>query len=228
MLNNVLLWFFILPLAASYSMSRLLLNRETGYLAHALLRYEDGGKVVVALSFLIMVTVLLLNLWGVGCTLVVGKRLVKSPAGRSRSSFPAVRAQGAQLVMPLLLTGILRFAATILWGLLLIIPGIVYAVRTSLYEPIIACESREYRGALARSKQIVRGKTWTVFLYLLGLTLGIYVPAFFLQAMIAALPVADARLDTAARILSGSIASLAQLIMILSTILLYRHIQDSL
>lgn len=228
MLNNVLLWFFILPLAASYSISRLLLNRETGYIAHALLQQEGGGKIIVALSFLVMITVLLLNVWGIGCTLVVGKRLVKNPAGRSRSSFPAVRAQGAQLVVPLLLTGILRFVATILWGLLFIIPGIIYAVRTSLYAPIIACESREYRGALTRSKQIVRGKTWTVFLYLLGLTFSIYIPVFFLQTMIATLPVADDRLETAANILTGSIASLAQLIMILSTILLYKHIQDSL
>ncbi|MFA6259267.1 MAG: hypothetical protein WCX29_01515 [Candidatus Peribacteraceae bacterium] len=228
MLNNVLLWFSILPLAANYSISQLLLNRETGYIAHVLLQYEDGGKIILALSFLVMITVLLLNIWGMGCTLVVGKRLVKNPAGRSRSSFPAVRSQGAQFIIPLLLTGILRSIATMLWGLLFIIPGIIYAVRTSLYAPVIACESMEYRGALTRSKQIVRGKTWTVFLYLLGLTFSIYIPVFFLQTMIAALPVADARLETAAHILTGSIASLAQLIMILSTILLYKHIQDSL
>jgi hypothetical protein len=55
--------------------------------------------------------------WGIACVLTVGKRLLQAKAGRTRTSFRAVSSQARGLVVPLLLTNILRGCVTLLWGL---------------------------------------------------------------------------------------------------------------
>lgn len=55
--------------------------------------------------------------WGIACVLIVGRRFLRAKAGRSRTSFTAVRHQARGFVIPLLLTNILGGCLTILRGI---------------------------------------------------------------------------------------------------------------
>jgi hypothetical protein len=129
----------------------------------------------ILISFLSLLLVSVVLTWGNACVLIVSKRLLGSAAGRSRTSFKAVRRQGRGFILPLILTEILRTCMTILWALLLIIPGIIYTVRTAFASVIVVAEGIAYRPALKRSIETVRGRTWAVFwrLLALGLILGV-------------------------------------------------------
>lgn len=65
---------------------------------------------VLSLAFGIM------TYWGIACVLVVGRRMLQAKAGRLRTSFRAVQVQARSLIVPLLLTDILRMCLTILWA----------------------------------------------------------------------------------------------------------------
>jgi hypothetical protein len=53
--------------------------------------------------------------------------------------------------------------ATVLGLVLLVVPGLVFAVRFSLVVPIIAVEGERQRRVLSRSHELVRGRAWLVF-----------------------------------------------------------------
>lgn len=55
--------------------------------------------------------------WGTACVLTVGRRLLQAKAGRLRTSFKAVRGHAAGLIVPIILTEILRGCITFLWSL---------------------------------------------------------------------------------------------------------------
>lgn len=81
---------------------------------------EAAVLIVLTIAGLVLLT------WGVACTLVVGKRLLQAKAGRTRTSFKAVRGHAAGLIIPLILTDVLRGCIAFLWS----IPAIVLAVVT--------------------------------------------------------------------------------------------------
>ncbi len=91
-----------LPLAAIYE-----LDPPTGL---------DSPEQTAVLVVLNLAGFVLLT-WGIGCTLTVGKRLLQAKAGRLRTSFKAVQGQARALVVPLLLTDILRMCVAVLWAL---------------------------------------------------------------------------------------------------------------
>jgi len=78
--------------------------------------------------------------------------------------------------MPLLFTNILRACFTIFWGLLLIVPGIIYALRTSFCNLVVVFERKSFRKALRRSKVIAHGRLKWMFWYLLALLVILYAP----------------------------------------------------
>ncbi|MDD5751130.1 MAG: hypothetical protein PHS73_01255 [Candidatus Peribacteraceae bacterium] len=135
---------------------------------------------VIVLITLAGVLLSVIMLWGTACTVLVGRRLIQSKAGRSRSSFAALRREGAHYVLPLLLTGILRACLIILWGILFIIPGVIYGIRTVFYTFTVVLEEKGFRAALRRSQTIVRGRTWRIFWKLVVLALVLYLPANFI------------------------------------------------
>lgn len=117
----------------------------------------------------------ILLLWGNASVLMVGKRMMQKKAGRARTSFKAVRNQSSALIVSLLLTSLLR---TILTGLLLlvfIVPGIFYATRTALFS-VALLEKNSIRASLQASNRMVRGKTVSVFLTLVGLYVVMFLP----------------------------------------------------
>ncbi len=203
------------------------ITNEESYMYHLILKNtEMTPGALILLIILLNLALSLWFLWGTACVLLVGKRIIKSPAGRSRSSFKLVRKQAAKLIIPLFLTDILRDCFTLFWGILLIVPGIIYRVRTLFYAVIIACEKKEYRKALKQSKKIVKGHSWTVFWYMLGLGIVIFLPTTFLTLIVdETINGFDSRLSPAADILNGAIFSIAVTIQLLATIILYKEIK---
>lgn len=105
------------------------------------IRYLDlpsGVATPQQAAILVVLTIagLVLLTWGVACTLTVGKRLLQAKAGRTRTSFKAVRSHAKGLIVPLILTDILRACIAILWS----IPAgalAIYAMTTIDLEALI-------------------------------------------------------------------------------------------
>lgn len=172
-----------LPLLASYALS-----------APADGQRPESMAVLVVLHL----TAIILLVWGIACVLTVGKRLLQAKSGRTRTSFRAVQSQARGLIVPLLLTDILRACIAFLWGLpllafvlgfvvytddlfsgmtamqaaneypwlwlvgvaaaaLSLLPA-VYLLQTVLAPFVVAYEKLAFRPALARSKQLTRGR----------------------------------------------------------------------
>ncbi len=81
------------------------------------LPFEAEQPQQIAVLVVLHVAAIVVLTWGVACTLTVGKRLLQAKAGRLRTSFTAVQAQARGLIIPLLLTDILRACITLLWAL---------------------------------------------------------------------------------------------------------------
>lgn len=178
------------------------------------------------LLFAIQLALSLVLIWGVACVLVVGRRMIKSKAGRARTSFAVVRKEGGKYVLNLFITGILRDIFTFFWALLLIIPGIIYGIRTAFYHVVIVCEDSGYRLALQKSKEVVYGHTWTALLYLVGICFVMFVPVIIISGILGEVVYEfDPRLIPIVYILTSVLMSFTILIFTLSTILLYAEIK---
>jgi len=165
-------------------------------------------------------------LWGVASILVIGKRMLSTKAGRSRTSFKVVSKQARGYVLNMFITGIIRTCIALLWSILLIIPGIIYYIRTSFYYVAIVCDGKEYRTALKKSSDRVRGHTWITFCYLFGLLVAIFLPALVISGFISqAMLIIDLRLVPAMYVFESAIMSIAILLYILSTVALYRELK---
>ncbi len=121
-LNGVLLWFFIIPSYATDLVIRLLdpfdpLGAES---VQKFFGLYDPYKFSLLLALLL---IFFISMWGVASILLVGKRLVQSKAGRSRTSFHSVAGDSLPLVTPLFFTSVLRTCITLYWSLLFIIPA---------------------------------------------------------------------------------------------------------
>lgn len=182
-LNPVIAWLFILPLTLQSSLLSEI--EEDVTLLGDLLARNTGMSpgAVTATIILIQIIFSVWVLWGSACVLVVGKRIAQSKAGRSRTSFKAVRDQASKFIIPLFLTQILRACITLLWALLLIVPGVIYDLRTTFYDVIIVLEGKEYREALRESIDTVKGNSWPLFWILIALGFVLFIPAIGIHAM---------------------------------------------
>lgn len=182
--------------------------------------------------------------WGFASVLLVGRRMVKSMAGRSRTSFRSVRRESLRMILPLFFTSLLRAIVTLEWAFLaaipammfllgsqtcratvspfisafgtfantgtvgfldpvlrqlpmrcgpllialpLLLPAAVYQIRTAFFGVIVASENLRYRDALRRSRDIVRGRTWSVLLAILVMAVSLYAPSVILSFAVGAL-----------------------------------------
>lgn len=146
-------WFLFLPslagnLVADYQLS----HRE----------YVQARPEMLLLMILSQLLFALILLWGTTAILCIGKRLLQAKSGRTRTSFKTVSAQTKVIFIPLLLTSILRSIFTVLWGLLLVVPGIIYFFRTVFFPVIVVCEGVAYRPALKECLKLSRGKFWSI------------------------------------------------------------------
>ncbi len=216
---HVTFWFLFLPALVTGLLTDMELRSET------LLTERPELRILVGLGYLVASLVVV---WGVVCILSIGKRLLQAKSGRARSSFKAVRIQARTYFIPYLLTSILRGVITVLWTLLLIIPGIIYMVRTVFYPVIVVCEGTAYRPALKQSMEIVRGQFWSVLLSVLCLGLLTIVPAQLLSGVFALIAKdAPPQIILAADVATAIIASFALVIYTLSLIQVYAYFKPA-
>ncbi|OGJ60303.1 hypothetical protein A2635_01000 [Candidatus Peribacteria bacterium RIFCSPHIGHO2_01_FULL_51_9] len=219
-------WLIALPTIGSNIVTNII-DPETGGLSFT----EHGIPMmdlppIAVFSIILMLIFGLLLIWGSACILVIGKRLLTSRAGRNRTSFCAVARQARRYILPLFLTGILRTCFTILWGILFIIPGIIYNIRTIFYAIVITCEGPSYRQALKRSKEVTFGHTWKILWSIIGLALCTFLPVSLLTAGIALIVSSiDMRLMIITDVLNGFFAAFATLLFTLATIVLYSELK---
>lgn len=179
----------------------------------------------IIVSLLALLLVIALMAWGSACVLVIGKRMLGSAAGRSRTSFRAVRAQATGFVIPLLLTDILRTINTFLWSLLLLVPGIIYGTRTIFAPVIVVAEGISYRPALKRSKESVHGRTGRIFWRLLTFLLVLALPAGAFGAIVSMLDPANLLTFLGLQLLSTCFTAAMTTMFNLSLIALYGELR---
>lgn len=202
-------WLLLLPMFAMSLLSRFINQAEN--------TADIGPASAASLSMVIFAVIFL---WGIACVLVVGKRMVAAKAGRTRTSFKAVRREARGYIIPLILTSILRSVFAFLWSLLLIIPGIIYSVRTAFYFIIIVEEGVAYRAALQRSKDIARGHVWGIFWRLVVLVIILFAPISIGSAVLRSFSDTQAA-EVGVDLLSTIFSAMSAVLFILCIIQLY-------
>jgi uncharacterized membrane protein len=185
---------------------------------------EDAESATVFWFLIGVIALAILIVWGSACVLVVGKRLINSRAGRSRTSFRTVRKQARKLIVPLILTDILFDCFTFFWSLLLIVPGIIYSARAMFYPVVVAAEGKTYRKALKRSKNVVKGHTLDALLHVLGIGFVIFFPIITIS-FASVIVITNPLFIFITIIVSNGITSIALMLYLLSIIILYRELK---
>lgn len=175
-LTHVFLWLLLLPMLAMSLLMRFIDVERVSGLA--------GTQPAVAAAALGMLALIVVFVWGTACVLIVGKRMIAAKAGRTRTSFKAVTREARSFVIPLILTSILRSVFTFLWSILLIVPGIIYSIRTMFYFIVVVEEGAAYRTALEQSKYIMRGHVWSVFWRVVVLGALLFAPISIIDAVL--------------------------------------------
>ncbi len=222
-LNRAFLWLLLPPITLDLVVIDL--TRPDAMLYQAFIAPLDVTPTsLFLLSILAHVVLTLWLFWGTASVLLIGKRIAKSAAGRSRSSFSTVRQQAAKLTVPLFLTDILRDCFTIFWMILLIVPGLIYRVRTVLYPVVTICEGLEYRAALHRSQEIVRGHSWATLWAVLGVSIPLVLaPTLIYTGMQSALSYA-LMFAPIFYLVCGALSGFMLMLFLLSLIVLYRDL----
>lgn len=99
----------------------------------------------------------------------------------------------------------------------LLIPAVIYQLRTFFYEIVLVAENLRYRDALRRSRMIVRGRSWQVFWILFALSLIIFIPAgllgfgisIVLESLLPDLPIAGAVINNIINATAGLLFTLS-------------------
>ena len=166
-LNDVIFWLIILPGLGISIAERLGGQNSQSY-------WPDYFPPESAWWIFFIATVLcnILLMWGTACVLVAGR----DHAEAKKLTFVQLRRMALPFIWPILLTEILRFCLIFLWSVLLIVPGILYMLRTMLVEPVIVSEGLAYRPALRRALELVKGRTGEIAWALIGSSILIFFP----------------------------------------------------
>lgn len=227
-LNEIAFWMFFLPIA--------FIDALVGIAETVSAQGETGIdlETMTAMEIVIMIPIVLVLLfflfWGQACVLTVCKRMVASPAGRNRTSFKAVRSQAKKFIGALFLTEILRGALTLLWSLLLIVPGIIYSIRTGFYGIMMVEEGKVIYGreTLKKSSALVKGHTWDIFWRMLVVGLIIFIPtALFSGGIILGLTAFDERLVTLGIVLTDFIESFVSVFYMICMVAIYADLKEA-
>ncbi len=226
--NTIVFVLLFLPLATLDLFSWLLpSDAEIGTLVQ--LNTSLGVAILIA-SVLLPIVLIVCLIWADAAIILMGKKLIEqttnklSSTGRNRSSFREIAREARKFILPLLLTGILMSCGVILWSLLLIIPGIIYATRVLFYEVVIVTEGEQYRGALRRSREVVKGRTGKTFLTALVLSLYLFLPIGILQTLLEL--VNERRLLLAGTLALDGLHSIVYTLFMLSLIILYGELKS--
>lgn len=222
-LKGIGLWFFLIPGALMNILSTVMeWNSKEGLMGFTAVQ-QAMFTLIIIIAILILAVVML---WGGACVLLVGKKLVHSRAGRNRTSLAATAREGSAFIIPLLLTEILRFCFTILWAMLLIIPGILYSFRTIFYDIVVVTEGISYRAALRHSKEVVHGKLWAMLWRIVVIFVVVYGPPNLLSFLgYWAVEGADAAILTM-DVIDAALNAPATILALLSSVALYDELKN--
>lgn len=117
---------------------------------------------------------------------------------QNTDTFGVLFSRARKLFWPFLGISVLVGILLILWSILLIIPGIIFAVYYTLATYVLLYENQKGWAALKRSKELIRGYWWAVFGrgFFLGLIYWVFVvvislPIFFVSKESTFYPVWD-------------------------------------
>jgi len=229
-LNEIAFWLFFVPVAFIDALAGMVgvAHAQGVELDATALQSMSSAEIVASIPLFIVLIYFLF--WGQACVLVVAKRMVSSPAGRNRTSFKAVRKEAKKYITTLFLTELLRSIITVLLTLLLIVPGIIYSVRTLFYDIIMIEDGKIAYGreSLNRSKDIVTGNTWNVLWRVATMAICIFIPTGLLNASVmGGLTAADSRLETFAIILNDFVGAFTGVFFIVCTVALYAELKKT-
>ncbi len=110
----------------------------------------------------------------------------------------------------------------------LLIPAVVYWLRTILFPAVFGCEEKAYREALQRSSALIRGRFGPVVLTILALALLTFLPAIIISWVTALLtPAGPVLLPYAMDIIHAALSSTALLMFILAMTGLYGRLKEN-
>jgi hypothetical protein len=217
-LHTVALWFFVLPGMAMSVLLRLL----TAY--HDLLLPPSVQSPPFAIIVIVGGGIIIF--WGIGCVLSIAKSALRTGSGRSPLSLGAIRTQGKSLLPRLFLTELLQECVIILWGFLLVFPGIVVLIRTALVPVIVGFEGIAFRPALQRSRELVLGHTWKTGWALLWLWILLFLPVLLVSEAISSVAESqNPHFLFAVDLLENGLMAVSMVFQNLCLVFLYEHLK---
>jgi hypothetical protein len=106
--------------------------------------------------------------------------------GRRDSSPGQLLRAASPFIGPLILVGLVAGFAIVIGLFLIVVPGLFLVTIWSVFAPVIVLEQPPGLGALARSRELVRGNGWQVFGVILVLFVGVFLLAGVLELAAAA------------------------------------------
>lgn len=229
-LNQIAFWLFFFPIGALDALSGLVDTVAAQGLKIDANTLQSINAMEMTIMIPVVIALIYFMVWGHVCTLMVSKRLLSSSAGRTRSSFKAVRDQSKKFIIPLFLLSILRSITTLLWAIPLIVPGVIYSLRTVFYD-IMMIEGGKVlygRATLEQSAELVKGRSWDVLWRLLIISACIFLPASLINmGLQLGLTTIDARLEDLAIILVDAIDAYTGMFFIVCTVALYAEVKKT-
>ncbi len=135
---------------------------------------------------------------------------------------------GTSSALPIVLPSFLQSCGLLFLTLPLLIPMIIYQLRTVFFGVVLASEDLRYRDALRRSRIIVKGRTWRVLWVLLVLCVVIFLPASVINFGFSALQEAQLRdLPIIGVIIGDILYGIAGLIFTLALIAFYGKLKKA-
>lgn len=159
--------------------------------------YREKAKLFVSIAAMMLVVGLPLNVWSgmnsnpsqpatidnpglifllilvyTVISLAITNALIYAAAGKEKAEPIHLAKLGLRLVVPVILASLLVGLIVIGGLILLVLPGILFAIWYSFVQPVVLLEDKRNWAALKQSREYVRGRWWGVFgrLILLGLT----------------------------------------------------------
>jgi hypothetical protein len=175
--------------------------------------YQSGSNILLGglLIGLLVLIAAIISIWaGMAMVKIVHSLLTGNDPGEWKGSFVSTR----RLIWPAIYTSILETLAVMGGLILLIIPGIIFAIWLIFVFYIVIIEEKKGVAALRASKQLVAGRWWAILWRALlpGIVFGVAaiiletvvgLPLVYLQNINAAVPV----VSVAQAILSSAVGS---------------------
>jgi hypothetical protein len=142
--------------------------------------------------------------------------------------FGAAIGDGLRYFFPLLIVAIFVGIGTMLGFLLLVVPGIILAVRWAVTAPVVVLEQAGPTNSMGRSAELSEGHRWAIFGLLLIYIVFAYTAQILLGVVMAAFGMGDASLMTtmdglglAFLIASAAVSAIISLVSTVGTAALY-------